>query len=285
MVKKPLQIQNNPLFSGPSLKSRTLSGSPYREIPLSEIEPDRNQPRQEFDPEAIAELAASIEQYGVLSPILVRLAASGMYQIIAGERRYRASKILGRETIPAIVDTDENSDVILSKQLVENLQRQDLNPLDRAIAIGKLRDASQSSIREIAEKLSISKSFVQRSLDILQLPDDLLAALRNGASESKILLLAGIKDKSERQELLSKLDTLNRDEIAEKVAKISPKSKKKVVHRGTDSGDERIRTQLEATLRTKVTIIRNKGNSKHGKLLIEFYSDDELSELYTRLTR
>jgi ParB family transcriptional regulator, chromosome partitioning protein len=286
MAKKSIQFGNNPLFSGPSLKTRATSVSPYQEINIDEIETDPTQPRTHFDTEAIAELAASIKQYGVLSPILVRLNEDGKFMIIAGERRYRASKLIGKATIPAIVDNSSQESLkdVLSKQLIENLQRQDLNPLDRSIAIGKLRDGGELSVRDIATQLSLSKSFVQRSLEILDLPDDLMAALREGASESKILLLAQISDKDLRAELLAKLDELPRSEIQETVNKVRVKPVKasKVSHRGTL--DERVRGDLESALRTKVSIQRSKSNPEHGKLFIEFYSDVELQELYKILS-
>ena len=116
--------------------------------------------------------------------------------------------------------------------MVENLQRQDLNSMEKALAVGQLKDQFALSVREIAQRLGISKSMVQRSVDILQLPDDLQAALISGASESKILILSQIKDKSIRKTLVGQLSELSRKELQEIVSKDIAQGKK-VSHRGT----------------------------------------------------
>ena len=200
MSKRSFSVVNNPLMAGPALDERSKGGIPYREIPLSAIEADPHQPRQNFDEDKLGELAESIKLYGVLSPILVRSGQlPGRYTLISGERRFRAAHLAGLSSIPAIVNqSDDVEGRNLAIQLVENLQRDDLSAIERAHAIGALRDAHSLSVREIAEKLSISKSAVQRSLDILQLPHDLLHALKAGASESKVLLLAKIEDEAVR---------------------------------------------------------------------------------------
>ena len=212
MSKRSFSFANNPLMAGPALDERAKGGIPYREIPLSAIEADPHQPRQNFDEEKLNELAESIKLYGVLSPILVRSGQlPGRYTLISGERRFRAAHLAGLSSIPAIVNqTEDVEGRNLAIQLVENLQRDDLSPIERAHAIGALRDAHSLSVRDIAEKLSISKSAVQRSLDILQLPHDLLNALKAGASESKVLLLAKIEDEAVRATYLKDIDILTR---------------------------------------------------------------------------
>lgn len=293
MARKSLKFEINPLLSGPTLEARAKSGSPYRLLPISEIDVDPEQPRRHFDTEALSELAASIKEYGVLSPILVRVTAGGTYRVIAGERRLRASRLLGVDTIPAIIDVEDREEKsTLAKQLVENLQRQDLTVLERANAVAQLRDRHSWSVREIARRLGASKSLVQRSLDLLNLPDDLLEAVAGGASESKVLLLQQVEDRQLRQELLAQLDSLSRTALEAKIAALlgGGGEKEELSHRGTAASkpklsteDKRIIDELQRALGTKVQLLRTKKNSKQGKLVLEFYSTDDLSELHRRL--
>ncbi len=283
MAKRKLLLANNPLLSGPSLDERAKGTIPYRELSLDSIERDPNQPRVNFDEEKLQELAQSIRTYGVLNPILVKQSkSSGRYKLIAGERRYRASQLVGLTSIPAIIDQeiDSGTDRILAMQLVENLQRSDLTPLERAHAIGALKEAHKLTVREIGEKLGISKSMVQRSLDILDLPDDLLNALREGASESKILLLAQIEDEEMRGSYLKDLDTLTRNQLKRDLdskeandddkAKLSPE-------------DQRIVDEIQRSLGLRVKMIKPDADAEKGRLSVEFYSGEDLQLLFRRL--
>jgi len=274
------------------MEARTKSGSPYRLLPLPEIDADPDQPRRTFDTEALAELAASIKEFGLLSPILVRITAGGTYRVVAGERRLRACKLLGLESIPAIIDSDDSADQsTLAKQLVENIQRQDLAPLERAQAMALLRDKHSWSIREIAKRLGSSKSLVQRSLDLLALPEDLQAALLQGHSETKISLLGEIKDRELRRQLISELDQLSRDGLKARIDALLGRTE--VSHRGTvdkrrksrstlTPDDKRIIDELQQSLRTKVQLQRAKKGGQ-GRLIIDFYSPEDLNEIYSRL--
>ena len=293
MARKNLKFDLNPLLSGPSLEARTKSGSPYRLLPLSEIDVDPEQPRRSFEPESLAELAASIKEYGVLSPILVRVTAGGTYRVVAGERRLRASKLLDLDTIPAVIDTDDKADQsTLAKQRVENIQRQDLAPMERAQAMAMLRDRHSWSVREIARRLGTSKSLVQRSMDLLELPEDLRAALLRGVPESKVLLLKSVEDRALRQELLASMDDLSRDALEQRIREIGGDE---VSHGGTDkrrtksrrflnADDKRIVEEIQRSLGTKVQLIRTGKSSGQGRLTIEFYSEDDLNEMHKRLT-
>ncbi len=311
MSRKAIKFEINPLLSGPSLEARNRSGSPYRVIPINDIDVDPDQPRRSFDAESIAELAASIEVYGLLCPILVRLTPGGTYRLVSGERRLRAHKSLGLESIAAIIDSeDDESSTILAKQLVENIQRTDLNPMEKAIGIGQMRDRFSLSIREIATKLGLSKSSVQRSLDLLSLPDDLQAALISGASESKVVALSKVTDISKRRKLLENLDKLSREELGEMINPVSV-----VSHGGTLAGedgtldgstydisnqerqtlrvgdsktqisDQRIEETLRKALGLKVSIKRNPKALDKGRVVIDFYSASDLNEVYDRLEK
>ena len=286
MTKRGFSFANNPLMQGPALQDRAKGGVPYREIPLSAIEPDPNQPSRTFDQAKLQELADSIKLYGVISPILVRAAKlPGRFTVISGERRYRASNLAGLPSIPAIVSqADEADDRTLALQLVENLQRDDLTPLERAQAIGALRDAHNLSIRDIAEKLSISKSAVQRSLEILQLPDDLLNALKEGAAESKVLLLAKIDDPSIRATYLKDLDVLTRNELERnlKAPKDTANTDEAPV-RTMSAEDMRIADEIQRALGMKVKLSRSGTGSDAGRLAIDFYSDSDLQIVFRKL--
>jgi len=281
MAKRPLRFNINPLLSGPTLEARTKSGSPYRELDLSEIDVDPAQPRREFDPEKLAELAASIKEHGLINPIMVRVLPGGSYRLIAGERRLRAFKLLGRESIPAVIDQEEEGKEVLSKQLVENLQRADLGSLEKSEAICRLRDDYGYSVRELAMRLGISKSAVQRSLDIQTLPQDLLDALARGVSESKVLLLAQISDPKTRAQLLEKVDSISRENLDQEI-KVSS-------HGGTRApvriqpNDSRVVAQLQQSLGLKVQLARSAKKKEQGKLILEFYSDSDLEGLIGRL--
>ncbi len=286
MSKRSFSFANNPLMAGPALEERSRGGIPYREIPISAIEADPNQPRRSFDEEKLQELSESIRLYGVLSPILVRAGAlPGRFTIISGERRYRASQLAGLAAIPAIVSQGEGEDSrTLAIQLVENLQRDDLSPLERAQAIGALRDGHSLSIRDIAEKLSISKSAVQRSLEILSLPDDLLNALREGASESKVLLVAKIEDPAVRATYLKDIDVLTRAQIGQSVeAKRVAPSQDIVEPKVISAEDQRIAEEIQRALGMKVRMVRTTPNADGGRLTIDFYGEGDLQILFRKL--
>src|SRR5256885_1429943 len=141
-----------------------------RELPLEKVKPNPSQPRMTFHQETINELAASIREHGVLQPILVRPSGEA-YDIIAGERRWRASKVAGKETIPAIVERFDDA-TALEIALIENLQREDLSPLDEAIIYKKMTDELGYSIRNLAGKLGKDKGYVENRLRLATAPDD-----------------------------------------------------------------------------------------------------------------
>lgn len=282
MPKKKLILTHNPLLSGPNLSERERLGIPYRVLKLDLIDRDANQPRRNFAEDKLQELAQSIRTYGVLSPILVRPGKTiGRYTLISGERRLKAAQIAGLTSIPALVDQEEDSSQsrTLSMQLVENLQRMDLTPLERAHAIGALRDGHGLSVREIADRLGVSKSMVQRSLEILELPDDLMNALKEGASESKILLLAKIEDPEIRASYLKDLESLTRRQLEVGINRIGKQSKIPTL----SSEDRRITDEIQRALGLKVKLTRPSADSESGKITIDFYSTQDLQEIFRRL--
>lgn len=284
MANRKLTLANNPLLAGPGLGDRDKMGIPYRELNLATIDRDPNQPRVNFDEEKLKELSESIKTYGVLSPILVRPGKTpGRYTLISGERRYRASGLAGKTTIPALVDQgdDSSGERTLAMQLVENIQRADLSPLERAHAISALKESFNLSVRDVAERLGTSKSMVQRSLEILDLPDDLLNALREGASESKILLLAKIEDEEIRASYLKELEVLTRSQLQKDIEKHSSDESDDAPRLNPE--DERIADEIQRALGLKVKMVKRAPDAESGKLVIDFYSSSDLQELFRKL--
>ncbi len=285
MSKRKFTIANNPLLSGPAFEERERGGIPYRQLQISVIDRDPNQPRVNFDEDRLRELASSIRTYGVLSPLLVRPSKiPGRYTLIAGERRFRASQMVGLDSVPVLIDQDEDvsGDRTLAMQLVENLQRADLSPLERAHAIGALKEAHSLSVRDIADRLGISKSMVQRSLEILELPDDLLNALREGASESKILLLSKIEDEEIRAAYLKDLDVLTRKQIEKDIDKQAA-NKEDGSTTALSAEDQRVAEEIQRALGLKVKMVKSDPAAENGKLVIEFYSSSDLQEIFRKL--
>jgi ParB family chromosome partitioning protein len=292
MSRRKLLLANNPLLSGPNLNERVKSipvshfgsGLPYREVSLTDIHRDPTQPRKVFDEEKIRELSESIQEFGILSPLLVREDQEGGYVLIAGERRLRAASLVGLERVPVIVEVKDRERVdVLSIQLIENLQREDLNPVEKAEAVAALRDAYGLSVRDIAKKLSVSKSMVQRSLDILNLPPDLLVALKNGASESKVLMLARVSDPKVRASLLEDLDLLTRSELQREISTVKDRPGVKVsAHTRMSSDDTRVSDEIQRSLGMRVVLQRSK-RGDGGRLVVDFYNEDDLQEIFRRL--
>lgn len=302
MSKRKLILANNPLLSGPGLRERqetTVSvqqspapSGPFREIPVEQIDRDPNQPRSLFDEAQLEELTQSIRRYGVLSPLLLRPSKiAGRYLVVAGERRLRAATQAGLRSVPAIIDRNLEGDKekTLAIQLVENLQRADLSPLERAQAMGMLRDSFGLSIRDIADRLGVSKSLVHRSLDLLTLPPDLIVALQQGASESKILLLAKIDDEDLRATYLREIEEITRRDIEAHLKGSTDQKRERPDLRRDDKEvfrdpeDERIADEIQRAIGVRVRLQRESKDGSRGRLVLEFYSEDDLQEIFRKL--
>ncbi len=177
------------------------------EIRISDIEPDRNQPRCVFSDEALGELANSIAEHGVIQPILVRPLPEGGYRIVAGERRWRASRMAGKTTIPAIVRNISDLEA-MTYALIENLQREDLNPVEEAHGYRQLMERASLTQEQVARQVGRSRPTVANALRLLSLPDDVLALLQAGditTGHAKAIL--AIADESVRSEVARKVAT------------------------------------------------------------------------------
>jgi ParB family chromosome partitioning protein len=267
------------LIPGTSDETRVL------ELPLDRIERSPNQPRADFDEALLGELAASIAVHGVLQPVIVRDLVDGSYQLIAGERRLRAARIAGLETVPAVVREASDGTDSLELALIENLQRTDLNPIETALAYRELIDRFGLTHEAVARQVGKSRVAVSNSLRLLDLAPETRQAITDGRiSEGHGRALAAITIPElqraalavvlERQLSVRQTEELVRRKRAE--APAEPERRQL----GHDLQD--LEAQLRGVLATKVGIVRTR---RGGRLVIDFYSDEELDRLYSIITR
>lgn len=262
-------------------------------IEVDKIEPNPYQPRKEFDPLALQSLADSIRQYGVLQALVVtrkeyQKEDGGLgvkYELIAGERRLRASKMAGLQHVPALIRTDEESDQMkLELAIIENLQREDLNPVDRAKAFQLLVDQFKFKHAEIAKKVGKSREYVSNTLRLLALPEEMLQALTDGKiSEGHTRPLLMLADRPEEQMtvfkeiIYKKINVREAERIARRIA--YDKVRKKETFFDPEIVD--IEEKLTEKLGTRVQIERK---DTGGKLVIDFFSNDDLRNLLEIIT-
>ena len=268
------------------------SESGVRTLRLSQIDPNRSQPRQNFEDEALEELADSIRQFGVLQPILVQKKGN-RYEIIAGERRWRASRKAGLTEIPAII-RDYSDQETLELSLIENIQRQDLNPIEEAKAFRRLLDEFQLRQEDLAARVSKSRTAITNSVRLLKLDErvqDMLAQgqLSMGHARALISVEIGEEQYLIAQQIAEKQLSVRDVEKLIKKRNIENKKKKETVRKQTEEKDEalelayrEIEERLKQSLGTK-TSIRNSGDGR-GKLEIEFYSHEDLEKIVDMLT-
>lgn len=247
---------------------------------INMVEPNRDQPRKKFEEDALLELADSIKQFGVLQPLLVRK-RKDYYEIIAGERRWRAAKMAGVKEVPVIIK-DYTEQEIVEIGLIENIQRENLNPIEEAMAFKKLLEEFKLKQDEVAERVSKSRTAVTNSMRLLKLDERVQEMIVDDMiSTGHARALLAIDDKEQQYDLANKIfdEKLSVRETEKLVKEIKnpkkPKMKKKVEN-------EFVYTDLENRMKevmgTKVNI-SSKGNGK-GKIEIEYYSDDELERMF-----
>ena len=251
-------------------------------LKISLVDPKSDQPRKYFDKEALEELADSIRENGLLQPILVREYGDGRYQIIAGERRFRASKLAGLTEIPAII-LDRDNKSVAQIALIENIQREDLNPLEEAMAYKSLKDEYDMTQEELSERIGKSRSAIANSIRLLDLPEAILAMVASrelSAGHARTLL--GVKD-PEDMILLAQFAVegdLSVRQLEEQVKKINKKKKIEVVEEETEEPFvdyfREMELKIQRQLGRKVKI-EDKGKKK---TLTLYYEDNEdLDEL------
>ncbi len=254
-------------------------------IKLSEIEPNRNQPRYNFDEESLQELADSIKEVGIIQPIIVRSQAIGGYQIVAGERRWRAAHIAGLTEVPVIIK-DLSDREMAELALIENLQREDLDAVEEAEGYRHLMDEYSMTQEEVAERVGKSRPAVANSVRLLDLPEQVKDMLRTGklaAGHARALLsLPGEEDMIRVGEMaIKKGMTVREVEKAVKKEKDTEKSKKAdKAQLNRNSYLDEVEIALSDALRRRVRVT---GTESKGTLEVDFFSIEELADMARRL--
>ncbi len=257
-------------------------------IEVDKIHPNPQQPRRHFDEQALKELAASIQEFGILQPLVVskiekenEMGTSVEYELIAGERRLKAAKMLGWERVPAIVRKISQKSEQLELAVIENLQRENLDPIETARAYAKLQDEFGVTQREIAQRLGKSRETIANTLRLLNLSTEIQDAVsKNQINESQARLLLIIEEPIQRQNLFNELlkNNLSVKELREKVRKTGDSQDTKYKIQDTLADPEMIefREKLTEILGADVKINPPKPTKKQGEIVITFYSPEEI---------
>ena len=255
-----------------------LSSSSAVKLKLSEIEPNKNQPRKNFDEEALAELSHSIELHGVIQPLLVRPMIDGSYQLVAGERRWRASRMAGLTEVPVLIKDFTDAEVA-EVALVENLQREDLDPIEEALGYKELAERFDYTQEEISNLVGASRPAIANALRLLTLPEEIIKLVSSkelSAGHARALLtLEDDKAKIELAKFVIKEDISVREteRLARKQIKQVPTGKK--TKKRNPYYDE-VELALSDVLQRKVRVTKS---TKKGAIEIEFFDDEDLKKL------
>lgn len=252
-------------------------------LPIEEIIPNRDQPRKQFDDEALADLSASIAQHGVLQPLLVRPMPDGSYQLVAGERRWRASRMAGLTEVPVVV-RDMNEQEAAELALIENLQREDLNPMEEALGYQTLMESYGMTQEQAAQVVNKSRPAVANALRLLQLPQavaDMVATGDLSAGHARTVLAFEGEDArvAAAEAAVAKGLSVRELERMAKAAKREPKQPKIPAHR--DSFYDEVALALRETLGRQVKVAVG---AKGGTLQIEFFDAEDLKALANKLS-
>lgn len=250
-------------------------------LPIGDIEPDRSQPRTNFEESALQELSESIAAHGILQPILVRPQSDGSYRIVAGERRYRAARMAGLTEVPVVIKVLDDAEAA-AIALIENLQREDLNPMEEAIGIKKLMDEFGLTQNEAAERLSKSRPAVANALRLLQLPEDCIELVADGTlSAGHARTLLGLENKEMIYEVALTVSEKGMSvRETEKLVKTLNKPAKEPKAVTLSHYHSEVALALSSTLGRKVNIVTAAGKNKTGgKIEFEFFDDDDLKKI------
>ncbi len=256
-------------------EEKVQDGEVVQKLKIIDVEPNREQPRRNFDEEALEELSNSIKEYGVIQPIIVTK-EDNYYKIVAGERRWRASKKAGLDEIPAIVrdyDKQKNSEIAL----IENIQREDLNPIEKATAIRELLDTYSLTQQQLADKLGISRSGLANTVRILNLDDRVIELVKDGKiTEGHCKALLAIND-PEKQYEAAKYIIESGDSVreVEKQMRIKKKTNPKVKNRYQPIYQE-IEDSFRSFFGTKVKL---EARERSGKIIIQYSSNEDLDRI------
>lgn len=255
-----------------------------QEIDIDEIKPNERQPRKAFDEEKIKELASSIKEHGIIQPVILRKIKSG-YELVAGERRWRAARLAGVKKIPAVVKDLTDAEV-MQIALIENLQREDLTPLEEAMAYKRLMEEFGMTQEELASRIGKSRSQIANMVRLLSLEEEIQVMINQGkitAGHARALL--AVEDSKERIKIAKKIaeEKISVRETEELAKTISLKSGKRTKKEQEEINPALIHVteQLQRALGTKVRI---KGSERRGRIEIDFYSEDELERILEVIT-
>lgn len=263
------------------------SGGPETIVKITKVEPNREQPRKNFDEDALQELADSIKQFGLLQPILVQDRKTH-YEIIAGERRWRAAKLAGLKEVPVIIK-DYTEQEILEISLIENIQREDLNPIEEALAYRKLLTEFNLKQDEVAERVSKSRTAVTNSIRLLKLCDEVQQMIIDDMiSTGHARALISIEDPEEQYTIAQqvfdeKLSVRDVEKLVKNLNKPEKPKKEATEDKSLEIVYQDITEKLKQALGTKVAIA-SKGNGS-GKIEIEFYTHDDLDRIIELLSK
>ena len=294
-VPKPITKEVNPKQEAESVKT-TVPASDKKEmtadaptevkktemlVKISKVEPNRTQPRKQFDEDALVELSESIKQFGILQPLLVS-DKGDYYEIIAGERRWRAAKLAGLKEVPVIIK-EFNDQQVVEISLIENIQREDLNPIEEAMAYKRLINEFKLKQDSIAERVSKSRTAVTNSLRLLKLDERVQQMFIDemiSAGHARAILAIPDKDKQASVAMKvfdEKLSVRETEKLVKHIVEPPKKKAEKQVNTAEDAIYESLEEKMKGIVGTRVFIHRKKNNK--GKIEIEYYSRDELERI------
>ncbi|WP_455616519.1 ParB/RepB/Spo0J family partition protein [Eisenbergiella sp.] len=266
-------------------KEKTENKNPETMVKLTMVEPNGEQPRKNFDEDSLLELAESIKQFGLLQPIIVQ-DRKNHYEIIAGERRWRAAKMAGLKEIPVIIKNLTNQEIV-EISLIENIQREDLNPIEEAQAYKRLLEEFNLKQDEVAERVSKSRTAVTNSMRLLKLCDEVQQMVVNEMiSTGHARALLSIEDPEEQYMIAQKVfdEKMSVREVEKLVKDLhKPEKAPKKENKSLEVIYQNIENRLKESLGTKVSI--SPKNNGAGKIEIEFYNHDDLDRLMEQLMK
>lgn len=285
-----MQTTNRALGKGlasliPSTGNQNTSGSSqgYFDCPIADILPSRDQPRKLFSKHSLDELAASIREQGVIQPLIVRRIEGGKYELIAGERRLKAAKLVGLSRVPVVV-TEIVPEKVFEIALIENIQREDLNPIEEALAFRELQEKYRLTQEEIAQRVGKERSSIANSLRLLSLPEEIRGDIIEGRlSMGHARALLGIEDDLEKIKIKKKIisDGMSVRGVEDLIRSLknNPRSKRleKVPTVIIDPQIKFIEQEMTKILGTKVKI-QTRGTK--GKVIIDYYSPEDLDRIF-----
>lgn len=257
------------------------------EVLTRTIAPNPHQPRARIDETALRELAESIRAHGLIQPLVVTRSGDSGYTLIAGERRWRAAQLIGLESVPAVIK-DAAPQTMLELALVENVQRADLNPLEEATAYRQLIDEFGLTQEQVSQRVGKSRVAVANTVRLLKLPESIQKRLADGSlSEGHARALLMLDDTAHMQRLVSQivsggLSVRQVEELVRRLNADKPPAKKRRAADAVSANTRSLEDKMRRALGTKVNLYRS---SKGGKVVIHFYSEDELDAIYRRIAQ